>query len=202
MKRFPPQTTGLVGYARVSTLEQNLAPQEDALKRVGCLKIFTDIASGAQSERPGLDDLLCFLREGDTLVVWKLDRLGRSLPHLIALVEELRRRKVSVRSLKEHIDTETPAGRMFLNIVAVLAEFERELIVERTHAGLAAARSRGRRGGRPPLLNAAKIQQARLLLAGDTPFKEVCNTIGCSPRTLRRTLAADETIGAGAARHV
>ena len=192
-----------VGYARVSTLDQSLNLQEDALRQAGCGKIFTDTASGVRTDRPGLDDLLNYLRPGDTLVVWKLDRLGRSLPHLVELVGQLSKRGVALRSVKEKIDTESAAGRMFLNIMASLAQFERELIQERTKAGLAAARARGRLGGRKPILSESKLSQARTLLAANTPFIEVCRTLQCSPRTLRRRLAtALPPLNAGTARHV
>jgi DNA invertase Pin-like site-specific DNA recombinase len=191
MKRFPPQTTGLVGYARVSTLEQSLALQETALKKAGCLKIFTDVASGKRADRPGLEDVMKFLREGDTLVVWKLDRLGRSVQHLIEILDVLHGRGIGFRSLQENIHTESAAGRMFFQLIAVFAEFERELIRERTRAGLAIARAQGKLGGRPPVLNDKKVAQARALLQANppTPFKDVCRTLNCSPRTLRRRLA-------------
>jgi DNA invertase Pin-like site-specific DNA recombinase len=186
---LPTSHTTRVGYARVSTFDQSLVMQEDALKSVGCTKIFTDQASGAAYDRPGLADLLKFLREGDTLVVWKLDRLGRSLPHLIETVQELRDRGIAIRSIKENIDSATATGRMFLNMIAVLAEFERELISERTQAGLAAARARGRLGGRKPVLTKAQVNQAITLINDGHKFMEVCATLGCSPRTLRRRVA-------------
>ena len=138
-----------VGYARVSTQDQTLDLQKDALKKIGCTKIFTDTASGAQAERKGLEEALEFLREGDTLVVWRLDRLGRSLKHLIETITNLNKRKIGFQSLTESIDTTTSNGRLIFNIFASLAEFERDLIRERTKAGLAAARARGRVGGRP-----------------------------------------------------
>jgi len=177
-----------IGYARVSTLDQSLSLQEDALRAAGCGKIFTDVASGARTDRPGLEDLLNYVRPGDMLVVWKLDRLGRSLPHLIETVNDLNKRGVGLRSLKEKIETESAAGRMFFNIMAVLAQFERELIQERTKAGLASARARGRMGGRKPILTDSKLAQAKTLLNGGTKFIEVCRTLQCSPRTLRRRL--------------
>jgi DNA invertase Pin-like site-specific DNA recombinase len=186
-----PVTAGRVGYARVSTVDQNLDLQEKALKREGCLKIFTDRASGKREDRPGLAELMHFLRAGDTLVVWKLDRLGRDLKHLIELVNELAERGVKFRSLTENIDTETAAGRMFFQMVGMFAEFEREQNRERTMAGLAAARARGRLGGRKPKLDAEKIKQARALLKTDPPTKhvDVARILNCSLRTLRRGLA-------------
>lgn len=184
----PVVTTGLVGYARVSTLDQNLDLQEQALKRAGCLKIFTDIASGKRGERPGLDDTMSFLREGDTLIVWKLDRLGRSLQHLIEIVNQLTTRGVKFCSLSEHIDTETAAGRMFLHMLGMFAEYEREMIRERTKAGLAAARARGRKGGRKALLDAKQIAQGKILKQAHTPLAQIAVTLGCSERTAGRYL--------------
>ncbi len=148
-----------VGYARVSTHEQLLRLQEDALTKAGCERIFTDTVSGAKMERPGLEEALDFLRAGDTLVVWRLDRLGRSLRHLIETVRELEQRQIGFKSLTEHIDTTTSGGELVFHIFGALAEFERDLIRERTQAGLAAARARGRVGGR------------RRALALDTPKK-------------------------------
>ena len=139
----------LVGYARVSTTDQNLDLQKDALRAAGCERLFTDMASGAKAERPGLAQALRECRPGDTLVVWKLDRLGRSLPHLVETVRELLEREVGFKSLQESIDTTTSGGKLIFHLFASLAEFERDLIRERTNAGLAAARARGRRGGRP-----------------------------------------------------
>lgn len=189
MKRIvPPSTTGLIGYARVSTLEQSIESQTAALKKAGCLKIFTDTASGKRADRPGLEDAMEFLREGDTLVVWKLDRLGRSLQHLVEILHTLQERKIHFRSLQEHIDTGSAAGRMFFNLIATFAEYERELIAERTTAGLAAARARGRFGGRPKLLSDKKIAQAKVLRAAGTPLAQIAATLNCSSRTLGRYL--------------
>jgi DNA invertase Pin-like site-specific DNA recombinase len=186
----PAVTTGLVGYARVSTLDQNLAMQEKALKQSRCLKIFTDRASGKNMERPGLDEALKFLREGDTLVVWKLDRLGRSLQDLIKILDDLTKRGIKFQSLQEHITTDTAAGRMFFQMIGTFAEFERNLISERTHNGLAAARAHGRVGGRKAILNSEKVAQARALLTATPPTKfiDVCRLLQCSTRTLRRGL--------------
>ena len=138
----------LVGYARVSTDDQNLDLQTDALKQVGCERIFTDEMSGAKAQRPGLTEALAFLRQDDTLVVWRLDRLGRSLKDLVEQVEVLRSRGIGFRSLHESIDTTSPVGKFQFHVFSALAEFERDLIRERTMAGLQAARSRGRVGGR------------------------------------------------------
>ena len=137
-----------IGYARVSTHEQNLDLQKDALKKADCIKIFTDTISGAKQERKGLDEAVTFLREGDTLVVWKLDRLGRSLQHLIDTVKMLESKQIGFKSLTENIDTTTPGGKLIFHIFGAFAQFERDLIRERTNAGLAAARARGRIGGK------------------------------------------------------
>ncbi|OGT31697.1 MAG: hypothetical protein A3E87_02875 [Gammaproteobacteria bacterium RIFCSPHIGHO2_12_FULL_35_23] len=146
-----------VGYARVSTEDQNLHMQEDALKSAGCEEIYTDVASGSKSQRPGLDKALAYIREGDTLVVWKLDRLGRSIQHLIQTVTLLQEKKILFKSLQENIDTGTSSGKLIFHIFGALAEFERDLIRERTDAGLKAARVRGRMGGRPPVLDNRQI---------------------------------------------
>lgn len=138
-----------VGYARVSTNNQNLELQIDALEKAGCEKIYRDIVSGARTERPGLNEMVNNLRSDDVLVIWKLDRLGRSLNHLIGLVNSLIEKKIGLQSLNDPIDTTTPQGRLSFNLFASLAEFERDLIRERTQAGLSAARARGRNGGRP-----------------------------------------------------
>lgn len=176
----------LIGYARVSTGEQDLALQIDALEKAGCEKIFTDKASGAASERPGLDEALAFLRPGDTLVVWKLDRLGRTVKKLIELVESLSEKKVQFQALTDAIETATPAGRFFFHVMSALAQMERELIGERTQAGLAAARARGRTGGRPRKMTESKLDSARKLLAAGTNPKDVAATLGVSPKTLYR----------------
>lgn len=148
-----------VGYARVSTEDQHLHMQEDALKGAGCEEIFTDIASGVKSQRLGLDKALAYVREGDTLVVWKLDRLGRSIQHLIQTITTLQERKIGFKCLQENIDTLTSGGKLIFHIFSALAEFERDLIRERTHAGLKAARVRGRMGGRPPMLDNRQINR-------------------------------------------
>ncbi len=163
----------LIGYARVSTIDQDLALQTDALARAGCEKMFADKASGAKTDRPGLAEALQFLRTGDTLVIWKLDRLGRSIRGLIDLAAGLSDRKIDFRSLTDGFDTATPSGRLLFHILASVAEMERELIRECTIAGLAAARAKGGTGGgRKPTMTADKIDTARkLLAAGDKPAK-------------------------------
>jgi DNA invertase Pin-like site-specific DNA recombinase len=179
----------LIGYARVSTADQTLALQQDALKAAGCTKIFTDTASGASAERQGLDEALDYVRRGDTLVVWRLDRLGRSLKHLIETITALDTRGIGFRSVTEAIDTTTSGGKLIFHIFGALAEFERDIIRERTNAGLSAARARGRRGGRPKALSPRKIQMAQKLLADKTlPITEICRTLGISRMTLYRYL--------------
>ncbi|GJL33263.1 DNA-invertase [Enterobacter hormaechei] len=159
----------LIGYVRVSTNDQNTALQRNALKSAGCELIFEDRISGKTSDRPGLKKVLKTLSEGDTLVVWKLDRLGRSMRHLVVLVEDLRTRGINFRSLTDSIDTSTPMGRFFFHVMGALAEMERELIVERTRAGLAAARAEGRIGGRRPKFTGDQwAQMGRLIAAGES----------------------------------
>ncbi len=181
----------LIGYGRVSTQDQNLDLQIDALKKAGCEDryIYTDMASGAKSERMGLNQMLGYLRRGDTVVVWKLDRLARSLKHLIELIADFEKRGIGFRSLQENIDTKTASGKLFLHIFGALAEFERELIRERTLAGLKAAAQRGRKGGRPKAMNPQKIEQARALYREKSiPVMEICKTLGVSKGTLYRCL--------------
>jgi DNA invertase Pin-like site-specific DNA recombinase len=178
----------LLGYARVSTTVQDPALQHDALSAAGCWRTFTDTASGSKTDRPELGEVLAALRPGDTLVVWRLDRLGRSLPHLIETVRGLEARGVGFRSLQESIDTTTPGGRLVFHVFASLAEFERDLIRERTHAGLAAARARGRKGGRPTVVTPAKAKQARKMIDEGTPLAEVAAVVGVSRSTLYRQL--------------
>src|SRR5512147_779059 len=150
----------LIGYARVSTTDQTLDLQKDALQKAGCDKIFTDTASGAKVERTGLDEALNYVRPGDTLVVWRLDRLGRSLKHLIETITGLANREIGFKSLTEAIDTTTSGGKLIFHIFGALAEFERDIIRERTQAGLTAARARGRKGGRPKALTPKKEESA------------------------------------------
>ena len=178
-----------LGYARVSTNEQNSDLQSDALKANGCVKVFTDKASGSLDRRPQLDRLLDQLRPGDTVVVWRLDRLGRSLKHLIQLVEELAEKGVGFRSLTEGMDTTTAGGKLIFSIFGALAEFERSLIRERTVAGLTAARARGRVGGRPPVMTPEKVKIARQLYdARELTVEEIAKTIGVSRKTVYRHL--------------
>ena len=175
-----------MGYARVSTAEQTAALQEDALRVAGCSRIWSDTASGTRTDRPQLAAVFDHLRVGDTLVVWRLDRLGRSLPHLIETIGELQARGVGFKSVQEHIDTTTPGGRLVFHVFGALASFERELIQERTLAGLAAARERGRLGGRPTVLSPAKLRQARKMIGEKTPVTEVAQVLGVSRATLYR----------------
>ena len=181
----------LIGYMRVSTDDQNLDLQRDALKKAGCDKTFEDMASGARDDRTGLAQALSHLRSGDCLVVWKLDRLGRRMVSLIGFVEELHQRGIGFRVLDGGypIDTTTAQGKFFFHMTAALAEMERDLIRERTNAGLAAARARGRKGGRKPELNAKQICQAKKLLEDrDTTIKEVAEAFGVSRATIYRSL--------------
>ena len=180
-----------VGYARVSTQDQTLDLQLDALKKAGCIKIFTDTASGAKSERKGLHDALEYVRENDVLVVWRLDRLGRSLKDLIEIVSQLDARKIGFKSLTENIDTTTSGGKLIFHIFGALAEFERNLIKERTNAGLQAARTRGIKGGRPKALTEKKVEIARTLYADkNNSVEEICKTLGISRMTLWRYISA------------
>jgi DNA invertase Pin-like site-specific DNA recombinase len=178
----------LIGYARISTQDQTLARQQDALAKAGCDKVFTDTLSGGTSERPGLAEALDYVRAGDTLVVWRLDRLGRSLKHLIEVVADLELRRIGFRSLTESIDTTTSGGKLIFHVFGALAEFERALIRERTQAGLAAARARGRQGGRPRKLDTPrKVQMARDLYEDERhSIAEICQTLHISRATLYR----------------
>lgn len=176
-----------IGYARISTADQNLDLQADALKAAGCEKIFQDIASGAKDERRGLAEAVEYARAGDILTVWKLDRLGRSLKHLIETVNELHAKGVGFASLQENIDTTTPGGKLIFHVFGALAEFERELIRERTNAGLKAARARGKNGGRPKKLTPEKIEIAKAMMSDPKiNIKTICQTLDISPKTLYR----------------
>jgi DNA invertase Pin-like site-specific DNA recombinase len=178
-----------VGYARVSTEDQSLEGQRDALVAAGCEpeRVYTDVASGARTARPGLDQALAALREGDVLVVQRLDRVGRSLPHLLGMVAELEGRGVGLRVLDRDIDTSTASGKLVFHLFAALAEFERELIRERTRVGLKAARARGRKGGRPSKMNASKLRRAMERMADrETAAKDVAAELGVSTSTLYR----------------
>src|SRR4051812_29447013 len=182
----------LIGYARVSTHDQTLDLQLDALKKAGCEKFYTDTASGAKVEREGLDEALNYAREGDILVVWRLDRLGRSLRHLIDTITHLNNRKVGFRSITENIDTTTSGGKLVFHIFGALAEFERDIIRERTNAGLQAARSRGRFGGRRSVMTPAKLRLAQAAMGRpDTNVSELCEELGVSRMTLYRHVAPD-----------
>src|SRR5579859_287888 len=182
-----------VGYARVSTDDQNLDLQQDALKAAGCERIFTDKVSGKKTERVGLSEALTFIRQGDVLVVWKLDRLGRSLTHLIETINALNERGIQFTSLTEQIDTSTSGGRLILHIFAALAEFERNLIRECTMAGLTAARARGILGGRKRLLTPAQVRQARTMYSDKTvSIASICETLGISRTTLYRYINQKE----------
>ncbi|HEY9657179.1 MAG TPA: recombinase family protein [Allocoleopsis sp.] len=177
----------LIGYERVSTDDQNLALQHDALLSAGCDKIFSDKMSGAKADRPGLKQAFAFARKGDTLVVWRLDRLGRSLKDLIALIEELESRKIGFRSLQENIDTTTSGGKLIFHLFGALAEFERNLIRERTYAGLAAARARGRKGGRRQKLTPQEIEIGRSLAADPSrSVTSICEHLKISRPTYYR----------------
>jgi DNA invertase Pin-like site-specific DNA recombinase len=179
----------LLGYARVSTADQHPDLQLDALRSAGCYRMFVDTASGALDERPELARVLDQLRPGDTLVVWKLDRLGRSLRHLIDTVAELQRREVGFRSVQEHIDTTSPGGKLVFHLFGALAAFERDLIRQRTLAGLAAARARGRAGGRPPSMTPTKIALARQMYeTHQHSLAEIARTLGVSRASIYRHL--------------
>ena len=184
----PPGGGALVGYARVSTDEQNLALQLDALKQAGCERVHKDVGSGSLKHRPELDACLDYLRAGDTLVVWRLDRLGRGLKHLIEAIEQLHAREIGFRSLTEAIDTTTSGGMLQFHIFGALAEFERQIIRERTRAGLAAARARGRLGGRPPLLTPEKLDAARMMREQKRTMPQIAKALGVSRATLYRHL--------------
>ena len=170
-----------VGYARVSTLDQNLDLQLHALKKEGCIKVFKDTISGSKKERPGLNQLMNFLREGDTLIVWRLDRLGRSLKDLIEIISELEKRNIYFKSIQDAIDTSTPTGKFFFHVTGAFAELERNIIRERTMAGLKAARSRGKLGGRPKTIPISKLELAKKLFdEKEKTVQEICDDLGFS----------------------
>lgn len=183
-----------VGYARVSTNEQSLDLQKEALEKADCKRIYEDQMSGLRDDRPGLQKALEQLREGDTFVVWKLDRLGRSVKSLIEFTNNLEQNKVHFKSLTDNIDTSTPAGRFFFHVMASLAQMERELIVERTRAGLAAAKQRGRVGGRKRRMTDSKIESAKQLLTNGIPPKEVASNLSVSVPTLYRWIPASSLL--------
>lgn len=179
----------LIGYARVSTQDQSLDPQVQALKAAGCERIFTDTASGGRMDRTGLKEALSHLRADDVLVVWKLDRLGRTTRGMLEFAGDLEVRKVGLKSLTDHIDTTSAAGRMFFTLMSAFAEMERELIRERTRAGLEVARARGRKGGRPPVMTPEKIEAARIMLKDpNTTAISVAKAFGVSKTTLYRNV--------------
>jgi DNA invertase Pin-like site-specific DNA recombinase len=176
-----------VGYARVSTQDQDLTLQLDALKREGCERVYQEKASGGQRERPELQAALTYMRAGDTLVIWKLDRLARSLKQLIETVEDFESRGIGLKSLQDPIDTSSPSGKLVFHIFAALAEFERGVIRERTNAGLQSARERGRLGGRPPALSPEDLQTARAMLKDSSiPVSTVARRMGVAASTLYR----------------
>jgi len=177
-----------IGYARVSTVDQNASSQSDALQAAGCEKVVTEQVSGASTKRAKLDKILDRLQAGDVLTVWRLDRLGRSLPHLIEIVRDLEAKGAHLQSLTEGIDTTTAQGRLTFHLMGALAEFERSLIVERTQAGLASARKRGVRIGRPPVLTSAQIKHARKLIESGERPSSVAISLGVDRSTLYRSL--------------
>ena len=178
----------LIGYARVSTTDQNLEPQVDALKSAGCETVFEDVISGTKAERPGLNDAVAFLRSGDTLVVWKLDRLGRSMKHLVETVTALGDCGVDFRSLTEGVDTTTTGGTLVFHLFGALAQFERDLIVERTQAGLKAATTHGRKGGRKPVVTHKKLEQARAHISGGLTVREAAARLKVGKTSLYKAL--------------
>ncbi|WP_206430445.1 MULTISPECIES: recombinase family protein [Mycobacteriaceae] len=188
VRYHPGPALSLLGYARVSTAEQSTQAQVDALNAAGAERVFADTASGLRADRPALAELLAAAQEGDTVVVARLDRLGRSLPELLRLVEDLAGRGVALRSLGEQIDTSTAAGRLVLHVFGALAEFERAVMRERTVAGLAAARARGRVGGRRPALKGARLAHAQQLRAQGVPVWEIAQLLGVGRSTVYRTL--------------
>lgn len=179
-----------IGYARVSTTDQNLDLQRDALTAAGCEHIFTDTISGSSTERPGLNQALAVLKPGDTLIVWKLDRLGRSLAHLVQLIADLGVQDIDFRSLSDPIDTSSAGGRLILHMMGALAEFERSLIAERTQAGLVAARKRGQRLGRKPSLTPEQVAFARRLIENGESPRAVARSLKVGKSTLYRHLPA------------
>ena len=188
----------LIGYACVSTQDQTLDLQTDALTQAGCEKLFTDTLSGAKAERPGLQEAMHHLRAGDTLVVWRLDRLGRTLKQLIATITDLSEQDIGFKSLQENIDTTTSGSKLIFHIFGALAEFEREIIRERTNAGLQAARARGRLGGRPKMqsLDPKKMALAKQLHDDRSrPVSEICATLQISKSTLYRYLQDERVVG-------
>ncbi|RWD60012.1 MAG: recombinase family protein, partial [Mesorhizobium sp.] len=181
-----------IGYARVSTGDQETAPQFDALRKAGCDRVFEDRASGVKADRPGLGEAIRYVREGDTLTVWKLDRLGRSMKHLIEIITELEAKGVGFRSITENIDTTTSGGRLVFHFFGALAQFERDLIRERTRAGLQAAVERGRRGGRRAVVTPEKLEKARQLLATGLNVREAATRVKIGKTALYEALKAEK----------
>jgi DNA invertase Pin-like site-specific DNA recombinase len=177
-----------VGYTRVSTVDQDPALQLDALAKAGCVKVFEDRASGARADRVGLRSALEYARDGDVLIVWKLDRLGRSLPHLIDTVTTLEKRGVGFRSITEAIDTTTPGGRLVFHLFGALGQFERDLIQERTRAGLVAAAARGRKGGRKPVVTTEKLERARAIIRKGLTVREAATRLRVGKTALYEAL--------------
>jgi DNA invertase Pin-like site-specific DNA recombinase len=179
-----------IGYARVSTTDQSLDSQTDSLAEAGCEKLFSDVASGAKTQRPGLDKAIEFCRKGDILVVWKLDRMGRSMSHLIEVIQQLEDKKVGFQSLTEKIDTTTAGGRLIFHLFGALAEFERDLIRERVQAGLKSARARGRKGGRPPVPEETRAMAKILLADKSLSVRQICDRLGIAKSTLYKYAGA------------
>lgn len=180
----------LIGYARVSTYDQNLEQQLKALEAAGCDRIFTDLESGAKDDRTGLTDALSHLRDGDTLVIWKLDRLGRSVAHLAQTLKDFQAKGIDLKSLTDGFDTETPGGKMMFHVLAAIAEFERDLVKQRTQAGLSTARARGRSGGRPKSLTPSQVAIGKKLAADKSiPVADICKQLGISRATYYREIA-------------
>lgn len=182
-----------IGYARVSTTDQNSTSQEDSLKAAGCVKVFVDTYTGTKLSRPEFDRAIEFLREGDTLVVTRLDRLGRSTKDLLAISEALDKRNIALKVLEQNIDTSSAEGRLFFTIVSAFAEFEHSLIVSRTKDGLAAARARGRLGGRKSKLNAVQLKEVlRMYQNGDKTVLEIANLFSTSRQTIYRAIRRED----------
>lgn len=179
----------LIGYARVSTAEQNLGLQRDALESAGCETVFEDHASGAKTDRPGLTDALAHLRRGDVLIVWKLDRLGRSMAHLIDTIRQIEAKGIGFRSLTEGVDTTTPGGALVFHIFGALAQFERDLICERTNAGLKAAEARGRKGGRKPVVTPDKLSRAEAYVTAGLTVREAAARVKVGKTALYKALS-------------
>ena len=184
----------LIGYARVSTEQQSLELQNQALEKAGCERIFTEKASGARTDREVLKEAMSHLRAGDSLVVWKLDRLGRSVKSLVQMVGELEERKINFASITENINTSSPGGRLFFHIMSALAQAEREITVERTQSGLQAARKLGRIGGRKRKMDAGKVEAAKHLLGSGVVPKDVAKSLGVSIPTLYRWVPASSRV--------